>query len=261
MRNARKLIVIPLIFILFFINTFSTYAATTKANKVKAKDKYIWIYVNGERKLIPEGYGYPCFGQGRDNKNVLFIPLKVIADIAGYELSPLMKAKNEKGDYVYYANLKGTKEYKVIIGEYKIGDIKLASAPFILKGTLETDNQAIMVPLGFATDAFGLKVEVRRPIGRGVYDFCSLAINFSGITLPENKEDSGIIDVPNSKGTIEDLEDASLDIYYYVHLEDGHYHKEDCELLTKGNQELKTKLSEYEARFWGYTKCPKCFKE
>ena len=255
MKN-KKIFLMFVVFLLFFINVSTTFAA---GKKIVAKNKYIWIYVDGERKIIPEKYGFPCYGQGRDNKNTLYIPLNVIAEISGNQVSPLMKSIGENGEYSYYADIKGTKEYRVIIGEDKINDIKLASAPFILKGTAGTDNKVIMVPLGFAIDGFGLKVEVKRPIGRGVYDYCSLAINFSGENIYKN-DNSGIIDVPNNNGNTDGLDGASNELYY-VHSEDDYYHKEGCSLLEKSDIQFRSKLSEFEVLFWGYTKCPECFKD
>ena len=56
-------------FILIFSILFTSNVFALRGKRVLATDKYIWVFVDGERKILTENAGYPCFGQGVDNKN------------------------------------------------------------------------------------------------------------------------------------------------------------------------------------------------
>lgn len=248
-KNFKKFILFFIIFSLLLCSLITVHAAIGK--KTYAKNKYIWIYINDERKILPSGYGYPCYGQGTDNKNILYIPLSVITDMCGCEVSPLKKQLNSDGEYTYYAEVTGEKNFTVYLYSDEIDGIKLAGKTFILKGTDAAKTNVIMVPLGFAKDYFGLKTEVKRPVGRGIYDYCSLAINITGGI----KDSSDVVLTPPNE-TGGDEENDGSDTIYFVHAQDSYYHLGTCSTLQ--NDTLRAQLSEYECIYWGYTKCPIC---
>ena len=249
--NKKRILLFLLAIILFFGSTISVNAALGK--KTYAKNKYIWIYVNGERMILPSGYGYPCYGQGTDNKNILYIPLSVLADMNGCEVSPLRKQLGGDGKYTYSAEVTGEYNFTVNLYSDEIDGIRLAGETFILKGTDAATTNVIMVPLGFAKDYFGLQTEVKRPVGRGVYDYCSLAINITGETI--NSEDT-LLKPPVSDENESNEDNEGGDTLYFVHAQDTHYHLSTCSSLV--NDTLRAQLSEYECLYWGYTKCPLC---
>ncbi len=253
MKKHFKLIsIIGLLFVLIFSSIVPAYAAIGK--KTYAKNKYIWIYVNDERKILPSGYGYPCYGQGRDNKNVLYIPLSVIAEMCGCTVSPLKKQLNSTtGEYTYYAEVTGEYNFTVYLYSDEINGTKLAGETFILKGTDAAKTNVIMVPLGFAKDYFKLTTEVKRPVGRGVYDYCSLAINIKGGV---NGSSGTVLTPPSSSG---DENNTGTDTLYFVHAQDTYYHIGTCPALV--NDTLRAQLSEYECIYWGYSKCPICLTD
>lgn len=247
------------VFLLFLITIifFSSINVLAAGKRVIAENKYIWIYVDGERKLIAEEDGYPCFGQGIDNKNVLYMPLNIICDMVGYEVSPLKKiVQNAEGtEYTIYVTVSnGTNSFDVSLGATSFNGVALAGETFVLKGTEASGNPVVMVPLGIAKDYFNLDIEVKRPVGRGIYDYCSLAINFSGNELSEGDD---IMDVPNGDDSSDrpDIDEGDVqEGFYYVSTANNHYHAYNCSLINKSY----SKLSEYECIFWGYEKCPTC---
>lgn len=249
-KTIKHIFLFLLIIILLISSTTRVDAAIGK--KTYAKNKYIWIYINGERKILPSGYGYPCYGQGTDNKNVLYIPLSVITDMCGCEVSPLSKQINSEGGYTYYAEVTGSKNFTVYLYSDEIDGIKLAGQTFILKGTDASKTNVIMVPLGFAKDYFGLTTECKRPVGRGVYDYCSLAINITGGI----DDDSDVVLTPPTQGGSDVEDNPGSDTLYYVHAQDAFYHLGTCSTLI--NDTLRAQLSEYECIYWGYTRCPTC---
>lgn len=248
-KNIKYVSLLFLVFILVISTILPVQAAIGK--KTYAKNKYIWVYINGERKIIPSGHGYPCYGQGTDNKNILYIPLSILTDMSGCELSPLKKQLGTNGEYTYYAEVTGEKNFTVELYSDEIAGTKLAGKTFILKGTDAAKTNVIMVPLGFAKDFFGLNTEVKRPIGRGVYDYCSLAINITGET--EGSDDSVLTPPSSGEG---DENNPGSDTIYFVHAQDAYYHLGTCTSLL--NDTLRAQLSEYECIYWGYTKCPSC---
>ena len=253
-KTFKFLIILGLLFTILLASIVPVRAAIGK--KTYAKNKYIWIYIDGERKILPSGYGYPCYGQGRDNKNVLYVPLSVIAEMCGCTVSPLKKqADSTAADgYKYYAEVTGAKTFTVYLYSDEINGVKLAGPTFILKGTDAAKTNVIMVPLGFAKDFFDLTTEVKRPVGRGVYDYGSLAINIKGGI---NNSSETVLNPPSSSGGNEDNE--GTDTLYFVHAQDAYYHIGTCPSLV--NDSLRAQLSEYEAIYWGYTKCPVCFPQ
>lgn len=245
---------IYMLFCVIFLVMYSTITSYAIGRKVTQQDKYIWVYVFGQKKLLSTTMGYPCFGQGIDNKNVLFVPLKLLTELTGCQLSPLKKKQNADGGFTYFADVTGSQSYQVIIGDNTINGIKCASAPFVLKGTKDTGDNVIMVPLGFAKDGLGLTIEVEKPKGRGVYDYCSLAINFSGDKVIIGSDQ--IIGVPDSTGKSSIASDTSTSDKYYVSIYDSvYYHKAGCPNL-KGSI---SEISQFEAEFWGYKPDPQCF--
>lgn len=255
-KKVFKTFVFFLIFITLFLNV-NIFAA---GKRVLAEDKYIWVYINGERKLIPEEDGYPCFGQGIDNKNVLYMPLNIICDMTGYNVSALKKIpSNPEGtEYTIYVTVSNsTKSFDISLNSTVFDGIQLAGKVFVLKGTEGTENPVVMVPLGIAKDYFNLDIEVKRPIGRGVLDYCSLAINFSGNGILDGDD---IIDVPNGDDSSDrpNLDEENIQKnYYYVSTANNYYHTYTCSLLNKSF----SRLSEYECVFWGYEKCSTCLNK
>lgn len=251
--NLKTLMIIFLMIIMTIINVIPVQAI---GRRVTQQDKYIWIYVFGQRKLLSSDMGYPCFGQGIDNKNVLFVPLKLLTELTGCELSPLKKKTNGDGSYILYADVTGNKSYQVILGDNNINGIPCASAPFVLKGTEENGTNVIMVPLGFAKDGLNLDIEVEKPRGRGVYDYCSLAINFDGENVTIGSKE--IIGVPDSTGNSSIASDTTTSDKYFVSVYDSdYYHKQNCSRLTG----TTSSISQFECEFWGYKPCPECFSE
>lgn len=246
MKKTYKVIIFMLILLILF-PTLTSFAA---GKRVIAENKYIWVYLNGERKLLADEDGYPCFGQGIDNKNVLYIPLNLICDMAGYEISPIMNTIQGQ-EKVYYVTLKSIYEtFDLYVGQNKMNGTKMAAETFVLKGTEASGNPIIMVPLGVAKDYFGFELEVKRPVGRGVYDYCTLAINFT----KEFANEDDLIDVPNAEGNkATNIEGENK---YYVSVADKCYHKFNCSHLSK----TYAKISEYECVYWGYAKCPYCME-
>ena len=252
MKKTLKIFtILGLLIALLFTSIVPAHAAIGK--KTYAKNKYIWIYINGERKILPSGYGYPCYGQGRDNKNVLYIPLSVIAEMCGCTVSPLKKqASSDSADgYTYYAEVTGEYSFTVYLYSDEINGVKLAGETFILKGTDAAKTNVIMVPLGFAKDFFNLSTEVKRPVGRGVYDYCSLAINIKGGVTNTS---GTVLNPPTSSGG--DENNTGTDTLYFVHAQDVYYHIGTCPSLV--NDTLRAQLSEYECIYWGYSRCPVC---
>lgn len=250
MKTKRKILSIFLIFLTILnLNAVNVSAA----KRVVASSKYIWVYVEGQRKFIPTKYGYPCFGQGTDNKNVLYVPLRLLTDITGCELSEVEKSTSLTGSTLK-CTVSGPFNFDVTLYSDVINDIKIAGNVFLLNGTVATNTNVVMVPLGVAKDIFGLSTEVKRPVGRGIYDYCSLGINFTGDAIVSTDE---IIAVPNSSGTASTdvLEDATDTVY--VDTDANHYyHSSNCEMLTYGSNIAS--MTEYEAAKWGFTKCPNC---
>lgn len=248
-KNLKYIILFFIVIVLTLSSIVTVNAAIGK--KSYAKNKYIWIYINDQRKILPSGYGYPCYGQGTDNKNILYIPLSVITDMCGCQVSPLEKQLNADGEYTYYAQVSGKKNFTVTLYSDEIDGIKLAGKTFILKGTDAAKTNVIMVPLGFAKDYFELETEVERPVGRGIYDYCSLAINIKG-----GIDDSSNVVLTPPTETGDDSSNNGSDTLYYVHAQDIFYHLGTCSSLQ--NDTLRAQLSEYECIHWGYTKCPIC---
>jgi hypothetical protein len=259
--NKKLITTISILLIAFtLLSTVSTYAV---GKRIIAENKYIWIYVNGERKIIPENSGYPCFGQGLDNKNVLYVPLEVICNILNWEVSNVKNYENPlvPKEYIFYVTVSnGKSSFDVVVGSNKFDTKTMAGNAFILKGTEYSRKPVVMVPLGVAKDYFGLDLEVKRPVGRGVYDYCSLAINFSSENLKDEDMD-GFIDVPSGSGSEDEKVEIPdwevLDGYFFVSSLNDYYHIYTCDFIGKDYAQL----SEYECYFWGYEKCPDCLVE
>lgn len=259
MKKFYKILSILLILAIFFAS--DTFALRGK--RVLAGDKYIWVYVNGERKLLADNAGYPCFGQGIDNKNILYMPLNIIANISGYVVSPLRRENGEDGEVKMYVTVTNESEsFNVYLGDTNFNGMKMADYTFILKGTEESGNPVFMVPLGVAKDYFKLNIECKRPVGRGIYDYCSLGVNFSG-GKPIEEGSSGIISVILSGGDasrvdylfeIEDLDDYNT---YYVSSGNNYLHNKDCQYISKNY----VTLNYLECIYWGFERCPVCIED
>ena len=256
MKTIYKKVIPMLMMAIILFLSFSCDAYAMRGKRILASDKYIWVYINDSRYILSDTTGYPCFGQGVDNKNILYMPLNLIANISGYAVSPLKKTTNpDTGEYDIYVTVSNSNEsFDVYKDSQDFNGKRLAGKTFILKGTEESGNPIMMVPLGIAKDYFNLNMEVKRPVGRGVYDYCSLAINFKGANMLTDATEA-VLEVTGEAAGFHQITDWSTVFKFYkVSLGNKKYHNPGCKYIGKNS----ASLSYPECVYWGFEPCPDC---